>query len=88
VLGGSLAAALTLVLTLPVIFCEREDVARVSAGMFIIGYATAVIVSIIGGAAWDLTGAVRAAFVPIGMAIMPLMIMPFVIYRQPCPAVA
>ncbi|MGE0750867.1 MAG: CynX/NimT family MFS transporter [Variibacter sp.] len=87
-LGGSLAAALTLVLTLPVIFCEREDVARVSAGMFIVGYATAVIVSIIGGAAWDVTGAVRAAFVPIGMAIVPLMVMPFVIYRQPRPAVA
>jgi CP family cyanate transporter-like MFS transporter len=88
VLGGMLAAALTLVLTLPVLYCGREDIARVSAGMFMIGYASAVIVSVTSGAAWDISGTARAAFVPIGLGILPLIVMPFLIHRRVQPATA
>jgi CP family cyanate transporter-like MFS transporter len=88
VLGGMLAAALTLVLTLPVLYCGREDIARVSAGMFMIGYASAVIVSVTSGAAWDISGTARAAFVPIALGILPLIVMPFLIHRRVQPATA
>ncbi|MBN8957236.1 MAG: MFS transporter [Rhizobiales bacterium] len=87
-LGGMLAAALTLVLTLPVLYCDQEDIARVSAGMFMVGYAAAVVISVAGGAAWDISGAARAAFVPIALGILPLIVMPFLIHRRVQPAAA
>ncbi len=88
VLGGMLAAALTLVLTLPVLYCDQEDIARVSAGMFMVGYAAAVVISVAGGAAWDISGTARAAFVPIALGILPLIVMPFLIHRRVQPAAA
>jgi CP family cyanate transporter-like MFS transporter len=81
VLGGVLAAALTLALTLPVLLCDGRDVARVSAGMFIIGYAGAVTLSILSGATWDLSGMARSAFLPIALGLLPLIVMPFLIFR-------
>lgn len=86
VLGGMLAAALTLALTLPVLLCDRQDVARVSAGMFMIGYAAAVALSILSGALWDLSGTARAAFLPIALGMLPLIVMPFLIFRPMRPA--
>ena len=44
-----------------------EDVHRVTAGIFTISYSCAVIVPIIGGALWDLTGWTFAPFIPIGL---------------------
>jgi CP family cyanate transporter-like MFS transporter len=77
-----------LVLTLPVLYCDQEDIARVSAGMFMVGYAAAVVISVAGGAAWDISGAARAAFVPIALGILPLIVMPFLIHRRVQPATA
>lgn len=82
VLGGALAASLTLMLTLPVLLCAREDVARISAGMFMIGYGSAVVISILGGVLWDLTGVVAAAFLPIAVGVVPLMVIPFVVLQR------
>ena len=63
------AAVLVLVLALPPLISPPEDVHRVSAGMFTISYSCAVIVPIIGGALWDLTGWTLAPFIPIGVCI-------------------
>lgn len=74
ILGGTLAAALTLALTLPALLSTPADVARLSAGMFTISYALAVLVSILAGAAWDLTGLAAFAFLPIGLGALPLIL--------------
>jgi CP family cyanate transporter-like MFS transporter len=67
---------------LPVLLCAREDVARISAGMFMIGYGSAVVISILGGVLWDLTGVVAAAFLPIAVGVVPLMVIPFVVLQR------
>ena len=66
--GG--AAVLVLVLALPPLIAPPEDVHRVTAGIFTISYSCAVIVPIIGGALWDLTGWTFAPFIPIGICSM------------------
>lgn len=74
ILGGTLAAALTLALTLPALLSTPADVARLSAGMFTVSYSLAVLVSILGGAAWDFTGHPAFAFLPIGLGALPLIL--------------
>ena len=64
-LGFSDAAALMLGLTLPALLCRPEDVARTSAGMFTLSYGGAVVIAVISGAAWDLSGIPALAFVPL-----------------------
>jgi hypothetical protein len=56
--------------------------------MFMVGYAAAVVISVTSGAAWDISGAARAAFVPIALGILPLIVMPFLIHRRVQPAAA
>jgi CP family cyanate transporter-like MFS transporter len=73
-LGFVLAAALTLGLTLPVLLSAPDDMARVTAGMFTISYLVAVAVSVVAGAAWDVSGLVAAAFVVIALGALPLVI--------------
>jgi MFS transporter, CP family, cyanate transporter len=64
-LGFADAAALILGLTLPALLCRPDDVARTSAGTFTLSYGGAVVVAIISGAAWDLSGTPALAFVPL-----------------------
>jgi MFS transporter, CP family, cyanate transporter len=64
-LGFADAAALILGLTLPALLCRPEDVARTSAGVFTLSYGGAVLIAIISGAAWDLSGSPALAFVPL-----------------------
>ena len=59
-LGFSDAAALILGLTLPPLLCRPDDIARTSAGMFTISYGGAVVVAVISGVIWDLSGIPRA----------------------------
>src|SRR6266404_6071434 len=66
VLGFSDAAALILGLTLP------EDVARTSAGVFTLSYGGAVVIAVIGGVAWDLTGIAALAFAPLAACAIAL----------------
>ncbi len=75
-IGLSCAVGLTLLLSLPVLLFAPDDVPRVSAGMFTLGYGVAVLVSVIGGAAWDLTGNAAFAFAPIAVALVPLVVCP------------
>ncbi len=73
-LGFCCAGALTLGLTLPALMSRPEDVARLAGGMFTISYAGSVLVSIVSGAAWDLSGSAAFAFLPIGLGLLPLLL--------------
>lgn len=75
-IGFSCAWGLTLLLSLPALLFAPDDVPRVSAGMFTVGYGIAVLISILGGRLWDLTGQAAFAFAPIAVAILPLVFGP------------
>jgi MFS transporter, CP family, cyanate transporter len=65
-IGFFAAAILVLVLALPPLLAPPDDVHRVTAAMFTISYSCAVIVPVISGLAWDMSGVGGFAFVPIG----------------------
>jgi CP family cyanate transporter-like MFS transporter len=44
--------------------------------MFTIGYGIAMLISIVGGMVWDITGNAAFAFVPIGLAVVPMIVLP------------
>jgi CP family cyanate transporter-like MFS transporter len=73
--GFCAASILILVLALPPLLAEREDVHHFSAGVFAIGYSIAFVTPIISGALWDATHIAATAFIPIGAsgAIMALL---------------
>jgi CP family cyanate transporter-like MFS transporter len=74
VLGFAAAAILILMLTLPPILSPPDDVHRTAAAMFTISYTCAVIVPVLSGIAWDLSGIPAMAFVPIGLCAFLLII--------------
>jgi MFS transporter, CP family, cyanate transporter len=71
-IGFFAAAILVLILALPPLISLPEDVHRLSAGIFTISYSCAVIVPIISGLAWDLTGSPAIAFVPLGLCTLAI----------------
>jgi CP family cyanate transporter-like MFS transporter len=71
-LGFAAAAVLILGLTLPPLLSEPQHVARTSAAMFSVSYASAMLVALAAGAAWDTTGLPRATFAPIGLCTLVL----------------
>jgi len=81
--GCAAAALLVLVLALPPLIARAEDVHRVTAGMFTISYSCAVIVPIIGGLLWDLTGWTLAPFIPVGVCALVLIgLAPAIVLRE------
>ncbi len=70
--GFSAASILILVLALPPLLAPPHDVHRVTAAMFTISYTWAVVIPIISGALWDLTGIAASAFWPIALCGMLL----------------
>ena len=78
------AASLTFVVTfgLPAILAPPDDVHRMAGGMFTISYTIAVLVPIICGALWDLTGLPWTAFVPIALCGVVLTIFGAVLTRR------
>ncbi len=64
IVGFAAAFVLILTLALPPLLTGPEDVHRLSAGMFAIGYTVAFIVPLLGGAIWDVTAVVATAFLP------------------------
>lgn len=64
-LGFSDSSALIIGLTLPALLCEPEDVAPTAAGTFALSYGGAVLLALLSGAAWDLTGWPALAFAPL-----------------------
>src|SRR5205085_10019963 len=75
VFGFACGGGLALALTLPALLSEPRDVPRVSAGTFTISYVLAMTISILSGAVWDWTGVARAAFVPIALSALPLLLL-------------
>jgi CP family cyanate transporter-like MFS transporter len=66
--GFAGAAILVLVLALPPLLSPPDDVHRVTAAMFTISYSCAVIVPVLSGLAWDLSGIAAMAFFPVAVA--------------------
>lgn len=73
--GFSASAILILVLALPPLLSPPDDVHRVSAAMFTISYSCAVIVPVISGLTWDVTGVASTAFLPIALCGIVLVIL-------------
>ena len=73
--GFAAAAILILILALPPLLSAPDDVHRVTAAMFTISYSCAVIVPVISGLAWDLSGIASLAFVPIALCGIILVIL-------------
>jgi MFS transporter, CP family, cyanate transporter len=71
-LGFAAGGAFALGLTLPPLLSAPREVARVSGAMFTISYTSTVVISVFGGALWDLGGTARLAFLPIAFAAGPL----------------
>jgi CP family cyanate transporter-like MFS transporter len=79
ILGFTGAVILTLGFALPALLGDPADVARMSAAMFTISYSEGLLVSILSGAAWDIAGNAAFAFLPIAIAALPLLIVPWFI---------
>jgi len=75
VIGFSAAGILILVLALPPLLSPPDDVHRVTAAMFTISYSCAVIVPVISGMLWDLSGIAGMAFLPIALCGILLVIL-------------
>ena len=74
-LGFAAGFGFALALTLPPLLSAPDDVARTAAAMFTISYSLGVIISVLGGAVWDLAGAPRFAFLPTAVGILPLVLL-------------
>ena len=70
--GFAAALACIVALTLPPRLAAAGDVARMSAAVFTVQYATAFVLPLIAGALWDLTGVAALAFAP-GVAATAVM---------------
>ena len=74
-LGFSAAGVLALSLAVPAMLAAREDVGRLAAAMFAIGYGLAVVLTVAGGALWDATGDARFAFLPLSVGAVFLIVL-------------
>jgi CP family cyanate transporter-like MFS transporter len=72
-IGFACAGVLTLVLALPPLLVAPDDVPRMSAGVFTIGYGIAMAISLLAGVAWDIAGKAGYAFLPIAIAVLPML---------------
>ena len=86
VLGFLGAVVLTLSFALPPLLCAPADVARMTAAMLTISYSEGLIASVLSGAAWDIAGSARAAFLPIAVSALPLVLLsPSIRLRRTAP---
>ena len=70
--GFSLAVTFVVTLALPPMLSPPDDIHRLAGGMFTISYTCAVIIPILCGAFWDLTGIPWTAFLPVGLCGLTL----------------
>ena len=73
--GFAASAILILILALPPLLSAPDDVHRVTAAIFTISYSCAVIVPVISGIAWDVSGIASLAFAPIAICGIILMVL-------------
>jgi MFS transporter, CP family, cyanate transporter len=84
VLGCIGAVVFTLALALPPLLSAPADVARVSAAVFTVSYTQALLACVFSGAAWDLGGSPRFAFLPMLINSLPLLFLPPLMrFRRP-----
>jgi CP family cyanate transporter-like MFS transporter len=74
-IGFAAACVLVLALALPPLLAPPDDVHRVTAAMFTISYSCAVVVPVLSGLAWDISGIAGSAFVPIGLCGLVLAVL-------------
>jgi len=74
-LGFTDALTLILALALPSMLSAPDDVHRTSAGMFTISYSCAMLLSIVGGWLWDLTGRPVASFAPVALCAIVIVVL-------------
>jgi MFS transporter, CP family, cyanate transporter len=74
-LGFFAGGGFALGLTLPPLLSPPREVARVSAAMFTISYAGTMLISVLSGFAWDLSGSARFAFLPIALSALPSIVL-------------
>ena len=70
--GFSLSVTFVVTLALPPILSPPGEIHRLAGGMFTISYSCAVIIPVICGAFWDLTGIPWTAFIPVGLCGLTL----------------
>jgi len=63
-LGLTGAYVLTMSFALPALIAPPDEIARLAAGTFTLGYTISFVTTLLSGAAWDATHAPAAAFVP------------------------
>ena len=73
--GFAASAILILILALPPLLSAPDDVHRVTAATFTISYSCAVIVPVISGLAWDISGIASLAFAPIAICGIILVVL-------------
>jgi CP family cyanate transporter-like MFS transporter len=83
VLGFVGAVVFTLALTLPPLLSAPADIGRMSAAVFATSYTQALQVSVLSGAAWDLGGTPRFAFLPMAISTLPLLVLPALMRFRP-----
>ena len=74
-MGFSASSILILVLALPPLLSPPDDVHRVTAAMFTISYTCAVVIPIISGVLWDISGLAALAFAPIAISGLLLIVL-------------
>lgn len=82
-LGFSTASVLILMLALPALLSPPEDEHRTAAAMLTISYSCALIVPIISGISWDVTGMPAMAFAPLGLCAFMLIILASIVNIHP-----
>jgi CP family cyanate transporter-like MFS transporter len=68
-LGLTGAYILTLSFALPALLAPAHEIARLAAGTFTLGYTISFLTTLVSGAAWDVTHAPAAAFLPMLLAV-------------------
>jgi CP family cyanate transporter-like MFS transporter len=81
--GFAAGCTFVLMMALPPLLSPPDDVHRVSAAMLTLGYTGAVIVPILSGIAWDLTGVGALVFLPIGACTVMLLSLGVTINFEP-----
>ena len=87
-LGFSLSVTFVVTFALLPALSLPDEIHRVSAGMFTIGFCCAVILPIICGVLWDLTGRPWTAFVPLGLCAVTLTVLGVALSLHRRPAAA
>jgi CP family cyanate transporter-like MFS transporter len=85
-LGFSLSVTFVVTFALLPALSLPDEIHRMSAGMFTIGFCCAVIIPILCGVLWDLTGRSWTAFVPLGACAITLTVLGAVLSLHRPPA--